>query len=75
MISKKVAQDIKYYKVISKKVAQDIKYYTVGQRSFSYQAPSVWNQLPVSVHHLSVLFEASLKTFLLSKTVFSVPLT
>ena len=37
-----------------------------GQRSFSYQAPVIWNQLPVSVRHSTSVssFKSSLKTFL-----------
>ena len=47
-----------------------------GQRSFSYQAPVIWNQLPVSVHHSTFVssFKSSLKTFLFLKTVSSVSL-
>ena len=38
-----------------------------GQRSFSYQAPLIWNQLPVSVRHSTSVssFKSSLKTFLI----------
>ena len=45
-----------------------------GQRSFSYQAPVIWNQLPVSVRHsISVSsFKSSLKTVLFLKTFSSV---
>ena len=43
-----------------------------GQRSFSYEASIIWNQLPVSVRHSTCQF--FLKTFLFSKTFFSVPL-
>ena len=41
-----------------------------GQRSFSYQAPVIWNQLPVSVHHSASVssVKSSLKTFLFLKT-------
>ena len=41
-----------------------------GQRSFSYQAPVIWNQLPVSVRHSTSVssFKSSLKTFLFLKT-------
>ena len=37
-----------------------------GQRSFSYQTPAFWNQLPVSVRHSTSVssFKSSLKTFL-----------
>ena len=37
-----------------------------GQRSFLYQAPVIWNQLPVSVRHSTFVgsFKTSLKTFL-----------
>ena len=47
-----------------------------GQRSFSYQAPVIWNQLPVSVHHSTSVssFKSSLKTFLFLKTFSSVSL-
>jgi hypothetical protein len=47
-----------------------------GQRSFSYQAPTTWNQLPVSVRHASSVssFKSSLKTYLFSQTFSSVPL-
>ena len=40
-----------------------------GQRSFSHQAPIIWNQLPVSVRHSNAVssFKSSLKTFLLKK--------
>ena len=42
-----------------------------GQCSFSYQAPTTWNQLPASIRHASSVssFKSSLKTLL-----FSVPL-
>ena len=45
-----------------------------GQRSFSYQAPFIWNQLPVSVRHSTSVssFKSSLKTFLFLKPFFSV---
>ena len=38
---------------------------TVGHRSFSYQAPSIWNSLPVEIRGLPTLpqFKASLKTY------------
>ena len=47
-----------------------------GQHTFSYQAPVIWNQLPVSVHHSSSVssFKSSLKTFLFLKTFSSVSL-
>ena len=47
-----------------------------GQRSFSYQAPLIWNQLPVSVHHSTSVssFKSSLKTFLFKKIFSSVSL-
>ena len=47
-----------------------------GQRSFSYQAPRIWNKFPASICHASSVrsFKSSLKTFLFSKTVSSVPL-
>ena len=47
-----------------------------GQRSFSYQAPVIWNQLPVSVRHPTPVssFKSSLKTFLFLKTFSSVSL-
>ena len=37
-----------------------------GQRSFSYQAPVIWNQLPVSVRHSTSVnsFKSSSKAFL-----------
>ena len=42
---------------------------THGQRSFSYQAPILWNQLPYSVRHSLTLtsFKSSLKTHLFSQ--------
>ena len=45
-----------------------------GQRSFSYQAPVIWNQLPVSVCHSASVssFKSSLKTFFFLKTFSSV---
>ena len=45
-----------------------------GQRSFSYQTPVIWNQLPVSVRHSTSVssFNSSLKTFLFLKTFSSV---
>ena len=48
-----------------------------GQRSFSYQAPVIWNQLPVSVRHSTSVssFKSSLKTFLFLKTFSSVSLS
>ena len=47
-----------------------------GQRSFSYQAPFIWNQLPVSVRHSASVssFKSSLKTFNFLKTFSSVSL-
>ena len=47
-----------------------------GQRSFSYQAPVIWNQLPISVCHSTSVssFKSSLKTFLFLKTFSSVSL-
>ena len=47
-----------------------------GQRSFLYQAPVIWNQLPVSVRHSASVtsFKSSLKTFLFLKTFSSVSL-
>ena len=47
-----------------------------GQRSFSYQAPVIWNQLPVSVRHSTSVSssKSSLKTLLFSKTFSLVPL-
>ena len=47
-----------------------------GQCSFSYQAPVIWNQLPVSVRHSTSVssFKSSLKTFLFLKTFSSVSL-
>ena len=47
-----------------------------GQRSFSYQAPVIWNQLPVSVRHSTSVssFKSSLKTFPYLKTISSVSL-
>ena len=47
-----------------------------GQRSFSYQAPVIWNQIPVSVRHSTSVssFKSSLKTFLFLKTFSSVSL-
>ena len=47
-----------------------------GQRFFSYHAPVIWNQLPVSVHHSASVssFKSSLKTFLFLKTFSSVSL-
>ena len=40
-----------------------------GQRSFSYQAPIIWNQLTVSVRHSTSVssFKSSSKTFLCKK--------
>ena len=40
-----------------------------GQRSFSYQAPDIWNQLPVSVRHSTSVssFKSSVETFLFEK--------
>ena len=45
------------------------------QRSFSYQAPLIWNQLHVSVRHSTSVnsFKSSWKTFLFLKTFSSVP--
>ncbi|KAK7090564.1 hypothetical protein V1264_010341 [Littorina saxatilis] len=39
---------------------------TYGQRTFSYQAPSIWNQLPHSLRHSTSMqsFKTSLKTHL-----------
>ena len=47
-----------------------------GQRSFSYQAPTIRNRLPASVRHACSVssLKSSLKTFLFSKTFSSVPL-
>ena len=47
-----------------------------GQHSFSYQAPVIQNQLPVSVRHSASVssFKSSLKTFLFLKTFSSVSL-
>ena len=47
-----------------------------GQRSFSHQAPVIWNQLPVSVRHSTSVssFKSSLKTFLFLKTFSSASL-
>ena len=47
-----------------------------GQRSFSYQAPVIWNQLPVSARYSTSVnsFKSSLKIFLFSKTFSSVSL-
>ena len=47
-----------------------------GQRYFSYQAPRIWNKFPASICHASSVrsFKSSLKTFLFSKTVSSVPM-
>ena len=44
--------------------------------AFSYQAPVIWNQLPVSVRHSTSVssFTSSLKTFLFLKTFSSVTL-
>ena len=44
-----------------------------GQRFFSYQAPVIWNQLPVSVRHCvsASSFKSSLKTFLFLKGFFA----
>ena len=46
------------------------------EHSFSYQAPVIWNQLPVSVCHSTSVssFKSSLKTFLFLKTFCSVSL-
>ena len=43
-----------------------------GQCSFSFQAPVIWNQLPVSAHHSTSVssYKSSLKTFLFLKTFF-----
>ena len=45
-----------------------------GQCSFSYQAPVIWNQLPVSVRRSTSVssFKSPLKTFLFLKTFSSV---
>ena len=42
-----------------------------GQRSFSYQVPVIWNQLPVSVRHSTSVssFKSSLKAILFLKTI------
>ena len=47
-----------------------------GQRAFSYQAPVIWNQLPVSVRHSTSVssFKSSLKIFLFLKPFSSVSL-
>ena len=47
-----------------------------GRRSFSYQAPVIWNQIRVSVRHSTSVssFKSSLKTFLFLKTFSSVSL-
>ena len=47
-----------------------------SQRSFSYQAPVIWNKLPVSVRHSASVssFKSSLKIFLFLKTFSSVSL-
>ena len=47
-----------------------------SQWSFSYQAPVIWNQLPVSVRRSTSVssFQSSLKTFLFLKTFSSVSL-
>ena len=47
-----------------------------GQRSFSYQAPVIFNQLPVPVRHSTSAssFKSALKTFLFLKTFSSVSL-
>ena len=41
-----------------------------GRRSFSYQAPTTWNQLPASIHQASSVssFKSSSKTFLFLQT-------
>ena len=41
----------------------------MGARAFSYQAPLLWNQLPVQVREADTLssFKTSLKTFLFDK--------
>jgi hypothetical protein len=41
-----------------------------GQRSFSYQAPCIWNPLPFSLRHSasSSSFRSSLKTYLFQKS-------
>ena len=41
----------------------------VGARAFSYQAPLLWNHLPVSVREADTLstFKSRLKTFLYDK--------
>ena len=46
------------------------------QRSFSYQTPVIWNQLPVSVRHSASVssFKSSLKTFLFLKAFFFSPI-
>ena len=48
----------------------------VMQRSFPYQAPVIWNQLPVFVRHSTSVnsFKSSLKTFLFLETFSSVSL-
>ena len=47
-----------------------------GQHSFSFQAPDIWNQLPVFVRHSTSVssFKSSLKTFLFLKTFSAVSL-
>ena len=39
---------------------------TIGERAFSYQGPTLWNQLPVDIRHSDSVptFKARLKTFL-----------
>ena len=46
-----------------------VKTKTYGERSFSFQAPSVWNTLPLSLRHADSLsaFKSNLKTHLFSK--------
>jgi len=43
---------------------------TVGERSFSFSAPSVWNSLPVDIRNIPTLsaFKSNLKTLLFKKS-------
>jgi len=45
---------------------RDIHYITIGERSFSFCAPEVWNSLPFEVRHKDSVasFKSALKTYL-----------
>ena len=48
---------------------------TFGQRSFSYQGPTTWNELPFSVRHSNSTdtFRSNLKTHLFTKSNWTLP--